>query len=130
MNQVMKVLQTTLRSSLFCKASSLILGFLLWNTMSDLFTQRTWVTVPICFYAATEKIISSPMTISLELEGKPSHLKKIDKNNLAIHINAQSLQPGANQIPITQDLLHMPSSIQLLTAIPQKIVVHVKAEAQ
>ena len=128
MNQLMKVLQTTLRSTLFLKATSLVLGFLLWNTMSDLFMHRTWVTVPICFYAAGTKSLSAPQTISLELEGKPSHLKKLDKNNLAIHIDAQSLQPGANQVSITQDLLHMPTSIQLLTAIPQKIVVYVKVE--
>lgn len=122
----MKMLQKTLRSRIFLKATSLVLGFLIWASLGDLFMHRRWVTVPICFYSAGSKILNAPQSISLELEGKPSYLKKLNSETLAVHIDAQSLQPGTNQILITQNLLHMPSSIQLLTAIPQKIMVTVK----
>lgn len=122
----MKSFRTALTSPIFLKASSLILGFLLWSSVSELFTRSLWVAVPLSFYNNKEgRKISSPETINVELSGKRSHIKHIDKNTLALHIDAQSLHLGDNHLTITREQLLMPPSIAVATVIPQKVVVRV-----
>ncbi len=122
----MKSFRSAFRSPIFLKVSSLILGFLLWSTVSELFTRSLWVAVPLSFYNTNEGTkISAPETVNIELSGKRSHMKQIDKKTLALHIDAQSLQLGENHLTITREQLLMPPSISVATVIPQKVVVQV-----
>ncbi len=121
----MRTFRTTLTSPLVLKATSLILGFLLWSTVSDLFTQSIWISVPVCFYNTNQEKISAPETISIELAGKRSHIRQINKDTLALHIDARTLHPGDNHLTITRDHLFMPPSISVATVIPHKVVVRV-----
>ncbi len=122
----MKSFRTALTSPIFLKASSLILGFLLWSSVCELFTRSLWVAVPISFYNNKDaRKISSPETINIELSGKRSHIKHVDKKNLALHVDAQSLHMGDNHLAVTREQLLMPPSISVATVIPQKVVIRV-----
>ena len=120
----MRLLRSTLTSPLFLKATSLILGFLLWSTVSDLFPRRMWLTVPVCFYNTGLNRVSAPETINIELTGKRAHIKQINKDSLALHIDAASLRQGDNHLTITRDQLLLPPTISVTTVIPHKVIVH------
>jgi len=121
----MQLFRTALTSTIFLKASSLLIGFLLWSSVSELFPRTLWVVVPVCFYNKDNRIISAPEYVNIEISGKRAHIKRIDTRNLALHIDATSLQSGSNLLAITRELLYMPQSISILTTIPQKIMITV-----
>jgi len=121
----MGILRATLTSSIFLKVSSLIFGFLLWYTVCDLFPSTTWVKVPIYFYNAGSKVISAAETIEVELSGKRINISRLDKDQLAVHLNAQALKLGHNYVSIGREDLLMPSSITVVSSIPQKLLVQV-----
>ncbi len=121
----MKSFRTAFTSPIFLKVSSLILGFLLWSSVSELFPRTLWVAVPISFYNKDLRAISAPESVHIELSGKRSHIKRIDTHNLAVHIDAQTLHTGDNHLAITHEQLLMPPSITVATIIPQKVVVQV-----
>ncbi len=120
----MRLLRSTLTSSLVLKATSLILGFLLWSTVSDLFTHSVWLQVPICFYNTGSETIKAPEAMSVELTGKRSYIRRIQKETVAVHIDAHTLKPGRNHLTITRDNLLMPPEITVTTVIPHKLIVH------
>ena len=126
----MKLVRTILTSSLCLKISSLIIGFLLWSTVNDLFTYTKWFTIPLCFYNAESLVLSAPQAITLELSGKRSHIRQIASDSLAAHIDAHTLRPGNNLLAITRDHLLMPPSIQVTTVIPHSVIVQVTRTAQ
>ncbi len=124
----MRSVHSTVTSPIFLKATSLILGFMLWSTVSNLFTQSIWVTIPLCYYNKESKTITGPETIAIELTAKRTHIRHIQKDTLAAHIDAESLHPGANRLAITRDHLLMPQGITVTTVIPHTVVVHVQGE--
>ena len=119
----MRALRTSLTSPIFLKVTSLILGFLLWNTINHLFTYSTWVTVPVCFYNAQKKQIDAPEYLTVELTGKRSLLRHINKESLAAHIDAKNLSVGTHKLTVTSEHLLLPPSISTTTVIPHYIIV-------
>jgi hypothetical protein len=124
----MKSFHTAVTSTIFLKASSLILGFLLWSSVSELFPRTIWVVIPVCFYHREARGISSPETVSVELTGKHSHIKRIDTKNLAVHIDARTLHTGDNHVTITADKLLLPPTISVATIIPNTIIIRIAEE--
>ena len=121
----MGLLRATLTSSIFLKVSSLIFGFLLWHTVCDLFPSSMWVKVPVYFYNTGSKVISAAENVELELSGKRIHISRLDKDQLAVHLNAQGFKVGHNYVTIGREDLLMPSSITVVSSIPQKLPIHV-----
>ncbi len=120
----MRLLRSTVTSSIFLKATSLILGFLLWSTISNLFPRSIWIEVPVCFYNTGSYKMRAPETINVELTGKRAYIKQINKDTIALHIDAQSLHSGDNLLTITQEMLLLPAAISVATVIPHKVIVH------
>lgn len=121
----MRAFRTALTSPIFLKATSLIIGFLLWSTVNHLFTQNVWLTVPVCFYNIDTLQIEAPETINVELTGKRAHIKQINPEVLAVHIDASRLKIGTQKIPITAKQLLLPSSISVTSIIPHPIIITV-----
>ena len=119
----MRALRTSLTSPIFLKATSLIIGFLLWNTINHLFTYSTWVTVPVCFYNAEAKQIDAPESLTIELTGKRAQIRHIDQETLAAHIDAANLSLGTHKLNVTSEHLLLPPSISVTTVIPHTIIV-------
>lgn len=119
----MRALRTSLTSPIFLKATSLIIGFLLWNTINHLFTYSTWVTVPVCFYNAEAKQIDAPESLTIELTGKRAQIRHINQEALAAHIDAGNLSLGTHKLTVTSEHLLLPPSISVTTVIPHTIIV-------
>ncbi len=119
----MRALRTTFSSTLFLKATSLVIGFLLWSTINHLFTYSTWVTVPVCFYNSTDKLIQAPESVAVELTGKRAHLRHIDKEALAVHLDASLLSPGTHKLSLSSEQLLLPSTISITTVIPHHLII-------
>ncbi len=116
------------KSTLFLKATSLIIGFLFWTLMSDSFTTYRWITVPVCFYNRGSEIIEAPETIKVELRGRRSHLRHLQVHTLALHIDAKTLKPGTTAIQLTPDHLSLPSSIAFGDIIPHNFSIKCSSE--
>lgn len=119
----MRALRTTLTSPLFLKATSLVLGFLLWSTVNHLFTYSIWVTVPVCFYNVDAKQIDAPESVNIELTGKRAHLRHINKEALAVHIDASLFTYGTHKLTLKAEHLLLPPTIAVTTVIPHHIIV-------
>ncbi len=119
-------LKQAVTSTFFLKATSLIIGFLLWSIISDACTGHTWVTVPLCFYNKKNLSITSPENLLVQLKAKRSFLKHLDTRTLAAHIDAQTLHVGPNTVHITEDLLFLPSTITIQDIIPHNILITVQ----
>ncbi|MBA3752196.1 hypothetical protein H0X06_05410 [Candidatus Dependentiae bacterium] len=113
-------------STFFLKATSLIIGFLLWSVISDSFTATMWVKAPLCFYNKIDQKITSSESLLVELKAKRSYLRNLDKQSLAIHVDSQKLQPGPNTLQITSDLLFLPPTIKVGEIVPHNILITVQ----
>lgn len=111
------------KSTLFLKAISLIIGLLFWTLMSDSFTTSRWVTIPVCFYNRASETIEAPETIKVELRGRRSHLRHLQVQTLALHIDAQTLKPGTTTVQLTPDQLSLPATITLGEIIPHNFTI-------
>lgn len=112
-------------STIFLKATSLIIGFLFWSLLSDSFTASTWVTVPVCFYNATNQKIACEETIKVELKGKRAHLRNIKTEALAVHIDAQQFRAGPHSIMVTSEQLLLPPTIAVGETIPHVLMINI-----
>lgn len=116
-------------STIFLKAASLIIGFLFWSLLSDSFTATRWITVPVCFYNTQNQKISCDETIKVELKGKRLHLKNLNANVLALHIDAQNLQSGPQSLMVTADHLLLPHTITVGETIPHTLMITLTPES-
>ena len=119
-------LKQAVSTTFFLKATSLIIGFLLCSIISDGLTTNQWVTVPLCFYNKKNRSLSSPETLRVQLRAKRSFLRHLDKRNLAVHIDAQTLNLGPNVVQITDDLLFLPTTIAITDMAPHNVLITVE----
>ena len=119
----MRLLRASLSSPLFTKVSSGIIGFLLWSSINGLFTQTTWVTLPISFYNKANKQIDTVDSVSIELSAQRSYLRQLSLDNLAVHIDANTLKLGDNQIKVSPEQLFLPDTISINAIIPEQIII-------
>lgn len=108
------------------KIVSFIIGYTFWYIFGHTHTITTRVRVPVSFYGAPHAmVINSPESITLELSGKRSTLRALDKHTLALHIDAQKLHHGPNTISISSRNLFLPDNIKLLNYSPSNMVIQV-----
>ena len=106
------------------KVVSLFMGYTFWYIFGHAQTITTELTVPLCFYGATDKMtISAPDTVHIALNGKRAIMHTLDLNNLAIHVDARALVNGTQPIEISQQSLFLPESIKLVHYTPAQICV-------
>lgn len=106
------------------KVVSLFMGYTFWYVMGHAQTITTELTVPLCFYGASEKMtISAPDTVHIALNGKRTIMHTLDLSNLAIHVDARELVNGTQPIEISQERLFLPESIKLVHYTPAQICV-------
>jgi hypothetical protein len=92
---------------------------LLWLYISSLFKSTLWVEVPISFYNQSEETtIHAPEMVSLQLAGYYAQLRQLDNQQLAIHIDAQTLHDGKNPLIIHRENLFLPDSISVVNYSP------------
>lgn len=82
--------------------------------------------VPVCFYNTSENSeITAPEQITITLQAPRAVLATINKDTLAIHIDAQKLKAGKNPLYIGTDNLFLPETIKLVHYNPANSVIQV-----
>ena len=115
------LLKNTLLNNLTIKIISVIIGYCLWSFLGNLYTYTSTATVPVSFYnvPGNTEISANPESLTIQLRGKKADLKHC--SDLALHINAKSLQPGDHKIVPTEEQLFLPKTINLLHYKPLMI---------
>ncbi len=108
--------------------SSTIIGFCFWYFLSTMRPHEIMIKIPLSFYGEKSEtcIIDTFESITVCLKGLKKDFYNLQFNNLAIHINADTLQEGKNNISISSEHLFLPHEIKLINCKPSNIVVVVK----
>lgn len=120
-------LKHLLMSNAPLKVISFILGYASWYLLGTYHIYTTWKITPLSFYdIPSEWTISAPETVTVLLSGTRSHLRNLDRQTLAIHINGKKLKKGAQPISLSSHELFLPPSIKLVHYIPTTILVEIR----
>lgn len=108
------------------KVISVILGYITWLLLSNAHTDTISKEVPLSFYNInTQWTMHAPETVTVFLSGKRVHLRNIDMNTLAVHINGKKLKEGVQSIKLSKHQLFLPNSIKLVHYIPTTLSVEI-----
>lgn len=114
------------------KVFSLILGYTFWYIFSHGQTITIEHTIPLCFYnIPKEGTLKSPETINVHLQGKRNLLSGLNMKKLAVHVDAQTLHAGNNQVVISaKKNLFLPEHIKLIHYTPAQLeaVLHLNTQ--
>jgi hypothetical protein len=122
-------LRNLLTSNLPLKALSLIFGYTIWYVLGYTHSITIEKTVPLSFYATNRMwAIDAPETITVHLSGKRAHLRTLNYDELAVHIDGQTLNEGKNIVMISNETLFLPNSIKLVHYIPTTVTAHVREQ--
>ena len=120
-------LKTELFNNVTLKVLSCLLGYAIWVTIGQSHSTSMQVAVPLCFYAMPENYaVNAPETVTIELRGKRGDLRNIDTQALALHIQADDLQEGPNQIPMSTARLFLPDDIKLINYSPSNSCITIR----
>ena len=121
------LLKKILYSNAPLKAVALILGYSFWHILGHGHTINIWLEMPLSFYEIPQHLtFHAPDTVTINLSGKRSDLYNLDKNKLAVHINAHKLLPGYNNLSITTETLFLPDTIKLIDYKLTNILIEVQ----
>lgn len=124
MNQTIK---SVVLSNTPLKIISLMLGFACWYLISQNQIVKIWVHVPVSFHGVPDhQTLECPETIAVNLAGKRADLYALDREHLAIHIDAPSLVQGKNMVTVTPNTLFLPDTIKLIHYKPSNVLVDLK----
>lgn len=122
----MNTLSNSLTSNLTLKVFSLIIGYASWFALSQSQPATLSIRVPISIeQAPATSTLDLPDTILLTLAGKRSALSTLDLDNLCLHISADTLRPGKNNVIVTTTNLLLPESITVVDYYPTPLSITV-----
>ena len=111
-----------LLNNLSLSVLSLLMGYALWQAVSQPYTIEATFSVPLSFYNTEDLTITAPETIFIRLNGTRKNLYKMAAN-IAIHYNANDLPEGIITLKITPANLFLPDTVLLLHYVPIEITV-------
>lgn len=118
----------TITKNIPLKVVSLMLGYTLWHILAHGQTKSVSLEVPLCFHSVPiGSTIEAPETVTVCLTGKRMHLYTLNKQRLAVHVNAQQLSEGPQSIIIDANSLFLPDSIKLVHYIPGNLEITVSS---
>lgn len=108
--------------------NSTILGFCFWYSLSTMRPIEITLKVPLTFYGenAEKYNLETIESIKICLKALKKDFYNLQFNNLAIHLNIDTLHAGENHISITSEHLFLPEEIKLINYKPSNIAVIVK----
>lgn len=118
------IIKKALTTNIALKIVSIMLGYALWNTVSQQQTVTVSHDVPLYFYNMPQSYhINAPETVTIALEGKKKYLKLLAPEQLAIHINGQELHIGEQPLIMNEKKLFLPEIIKLVNYSPTVITI-------
>ncbi len=110
------------------KVLSLIFGYGIWTLVTS--NQQTTLVlkgVPLYFYNTGDTLIkSAPETIAIEIMAKRKVLQALDKQSIAVTLNAQDLSDGKQVVVLENEHLLLPSTVILTNTIPSNITIDIE----
>lgn len=107
-------------SSLLLIITSFAAGFGLWYIHNPFIIY--WLQVPLVVDGLQpDQLIKAPPVMHVALKGSRHKFKKLNRQHLALHINAAQLQEGVQLLHIKNENLFVPKSIKLVDYIPATI---------
>ena len=105
---------------------SLFLGYSFWYIASYDQTVILQFNVPLCFAGATNNYaLQAPEKIDVTLKGRRADIYALEKESLAVHINASKLLPGKHGIVVTDQHLFLPKNVVLVRYKPTNLTITV-----
>lgn len=121
-----RALRKIINNNLTLKCIACIIGMLLWLKYSSPLVQCS-LEVPLSFYHVDDGTeIESLEHINVMLQAKRTDLYLLDSCKCAIHIDAQNLQKGVNEVAITEKNIYLPEAVAVLNYSPASITINVK----
>ena len=108
------------------KALALVLGILLWFTVSgDLAIERAVDGMPVTMKneGAGVQAVVSPTRVTVTLRGSRENLGALAENQLAAWVDLNGLGPGQYRLPVRVDV---PMRVELAKVTPETVEVRVK----
>lgn len=124
----MTTLKTVITTRYILKISAFILGFSFWYILSQSRPIEITSTIPLTFYGnnVLPEQLETLDTVNICIKGYKADFYDLDFENLAVHINADTLHIGKNYIQVLHENLFLPHHIKLLHCNPSNVVVIVK----
>ncbi len=110
-NNLVKFLKKNIPITFF----SCMFGYGYWHLCSQNQYICKSITVPVSFYnlSCNKTILEAPELITVSFEGKRKDLYMHDFDNLACHINGETLNNGTNYINLNEKLFFLPKTIHI-----------------
>lgn len=111
-------LRKVLTSNPIHKVCSLIIGITVWGVISPLHNDMLTIEVPLCFYNTPQQgmgtLPQAPERITVTLRGKRSALRRLDRANLAAHVDTAHIDASGIIPRITEKNLLLPKTIKVV----------------
>lgn len=101
---------------------SLLMGYALWQCMSQPYKIDATFSVPLSFYNTENKTIDAPDELVITLNGTRKELYKLAPN-LAIHLDTNKLKMGEHPLKLFAHNLFLPESVVLLNYVSAPITI-------
>ena len=101
---------------------SLLLGYALWQSISQPHKIEATFWVPVSFYNAEHLTIDAPEFVAITLHGTRNELYKL-ASHLALHLDAQQLEGEKSTVKITGENLFLPDSVVLIHYEPAHVTI-------
>lgn len=94
---------------------SFLFGYSYWHLYSQNQSICKNITVPISFYnlSYNKIILDAPEFITVSFEGKRKDFYRYDFDNLACHINGETLNNGTNYINLDEKSFFLPNTLHI-----------------
>jgi len=115
---------------LLIKILSISLGFSLWYMYNQGRYDSINLDIPVYFYnEVTHKTVRAPEIIHVTLSGTRKNLNLLEKEQLAIHLDASRYSKPMTYVTIDNQNLFLPTTIKLVHYNPAPIPVEVLSQA-
>lgn len=112
-------------NNLSLKILALVFGYTLWKSMSEAHKVEVSMRAPISFYNEHGLVIDCPESVAVTLFAKRHAISQLTRD-IALHIDANTLEEGENSIAINEKNLLLPDTVKLLNCTPQRLLVSTK----
>lgn len=117
-----RLLKSFLASKSSLRIMASIMGFSLWSWMSIDSRVKIPYEMPICFYEVADNCaLQAPERVTVCLQGSRHSLREVFEQHPALHINADLLKDGDNNLFIGEQKIFLPDSVKLLHCSAQMI---------